>query len=107
MELNDRTKSEHDSQVREVTHVNGTGTYQDSALKRFIRFPASLGFVSNLQLSWVSIAVSFQAGLFNGGPTALVYGTILCWFGSVALAASLGEMASMFVVTHYMKETFD
>lgn len=33
MELNDRTKSEHDSQVREVTHVNGTGTYQDSALK--------------------------------------------------------------------------
>lgn len=37
--------------------------------------------------------------LTNAEKTALVYGTILCWFGTVALAASLGEMASMFVST--------
>ena len=35
------------------------------------------------------------AGLYNGGPVALVYGMILTLTGVFALAASLSEMASM------------
>jgi hypothetical protein len=31
----------------------------------------------------------------NGGPAALLYGAIVAGIGSTAVAASLGEMASM------------
>ena len=37
----------------------------------------------------------FYAGLYNGGPVALVYGMILALTGTLALAASLAEMASI------------
>ena len=40
---------------------------------------------------------TFQGGLVNGGPSTLVYGLILSFLGSLATAASLAEMASMFV----------
>jgi choline transport protein len=33
--------------------------------------------------------------LVNGGPVSLVYGFILCFLGTLATAASLGELASM------------
>jgi amino acid transporter len=50
-----------------------------------------------LQSSWEAVSVSFQAGLLNGGPTALVWGMFLCVIGSVSIALSLAEMASMLV----------
>lgn len=31
----------------------------------------------------------------NGGPVSLIYGFILCFLGTLATAASLGELASM------------
>jgi amino acid transporter len=40
-------------------------------------------------------ARSFAAGLTNGGPTALVWGMLLSVSGTLALAASLSEMASI------------
>lgn len=52
-----------------------------------------------LQSSWEAVAVSFQAGLLNGGPTALVWGMLLCVIGSVSIALSLAEMASMLVLS--------
>ena len=42
-----------------------------------------------------AVAVSFQAGLLNGGPTSLVWGMLLSWVGITAVAASLAEMASI------------
>ena len=42
--------------------------YTDAAHEqRFIRFLPIIMFIANLQLSWISLGVSFQAGLFNGG----------------------------------------
>lgn len=38
---------------------------------------------------------TFQAGLMNGGPSTLVYGFLVAFAGSLALSASLAEMASM------------
>jgi len=63
--------------------------------QRYIPFAATIAFDATLQSSWEALSVSFQAGLLNGGPTALVWGTLLCIFGTTALAASLGEMASI------------
>ena len=57
-----------------------------------------VAFGLTLQSSWEAIAISFQASLFNGGPISLVWGMLIVGLGSSALAASLGEMASMFVV---------
>lgn len=36
-----------------------------------------------------------SAAILNGGPATLVYGGIIAAVGSIATAASLGEMASM------------
>ena len=40
---------------------------------------------------------TFQSGLVNGGPAVLIYGLLLSWLGSLAVGASLAEMASMHV----------
>ncbi|KAF7505074.1 hypothetical protein GJ744_001293 [Endocarpon pusillum] len=58
------------------------------------------GFLSILALSitllssWEAMACVFYAGLYNGGPVSLVYGMILSFIGTLALASSLAEMAS-------------
>jgi len=64
-------------------------------LDRYISFIPAIAFNANLQATWESVAVSFQAGLLNGGPTSLVWGSLIAWIGSMAMAASLAEMASM------------
>ena len=45
------------------------------------------------------IASTFQSGLVNGGPAVLIYGLALSWLGSLAVCASLAEMASMQVIS--------
>jgi choline transport protein len=64
-------------------------------LERYISLVPSVAFNAVLQASWSAVAVSFQAGLLNGGPTSLVWGMLLSWVGTTAVAASLAEMASM------------
>lgn len=54
-----------------------------------------LSFSTTVLVSWQAFAVTFQGGLVNGGPSTLVYGLIFSFFGSLATAASLAEMASM------------
>ncbi|OCL10710.1 amino acid transporter [Glonium stellatum] len=64
-------------------------------LERYISLKPMVSFGLTLQASWEAVAVSFQAALLNGGSTSLVYGMLLVWLGCSALAASLGEMASV------------
>jgi amino acid permease len=47
--------------------------------------------------SWTGISLTMSAAFLNGGPTTLVWGTLLSGLGSLAIAASLGELASMYV----------
>lgn len=48
-----------------------------------------------LLASWESVASGFTPGLMNGGPSALVWGMVLSLTGTLALALSLAEMASI------------
>ncbi|KAJ9298651.1 hypothetical protein DTO271G3_3618 [Paecilomyces variotii] len=64
-------------------------------LKRQFGFMSMLGFSTTLMATWEPLAALLQGGLVNGGPVSLVYGYILCFFGTLATAASLGELASM------------
>ncbi|ERF74098.1 hypothetical protein EPUS_06367 [Endocarpon pusillum Z07020] len=45
--------------------------------------------------TWEPLAALLQGGLNNGGPVSLIYGFVLCFCGTLATAASLGELASM------------
>lgn len=47
------------------------------------------------QATWEPLAALLQGGLLNGGPVSLVYGFLFCFIGTLATAASLGELASM------------
>ena len=76
-------------------HDRGLESRPGEKLERYITLIPSIAFNAVLQASWSAVAVSFQAGLLNGGPTSLVWGMLLSWVGTTAVAASLAEMASM------------
>ena len=83
--------------------AKGDNSYRDATggrrttqkLERYISLVPSVAFNAVLQSSWSAVAVSFQAGLLNGGPTSLVWGMLMSWIGTTAVAASLAEMASI------------
>ncbi|KAK4556924.1 hypothetical protein LTR86_005905 [Recurvomyces mirabilis] len=62
---------------------------------RIFGFLSTLALSSTLLASWESVAESIAAGLTNGGPVSLIYGMLLSISGTLALAASLAEMASI------------
>lgn len=64
-------------------------------LQRYINLVAIVNFGFTLQAGWETVGLTLQYALFNGGPSSLVYGSILAGLGSTAIATSLGEMASM------------
>ncbi|KAL3459506.1 amino acid/polyamine transporter I [Aspergillus heterothallicus] len=62
---------------------------------RYLNFLASLAFSATLLASWETAGGSLLAGLFNGGPSAILYGLMLSIVGNLAIAASLAELASV------------
>lgn len=54
-----------------------------------------VGFSTTLMCTWEPLALLLQGGLVNGGPASLVYNFIICFLGTLATAASLGELSSM------------
>ncbi|KAK6369786.1 hypothetical protein LTS17_009236 [Exophiala oligosperma] len=102
MELNHRAKSDARSVDADAQEYGSKGANQQGrevrtpqTLDRYISFFPTVAFPATLQSSWEALAASFQAGLLNGGPTALVWGLLLCLVGSLSLALSLAEMASI------------
>lgn len=75
---------------RELSLTSWVGKTQ-----RYIELKPIVAFGLTLQSSWETIAVSFQTAFYNGGPVSLVYGIMIVTCGSAAIAASLGEMASI------------
>lgn len=64
-------------------------------MQRYISFKPILALGLTLQCSWEIVAIIFQGAFANGGPAALVYGTIIVTLGCMALAFTLGEMAAV------------
>lgn len=64
-------------------------------LDRYLATKPIVAFGLTLQASWEALAISFQSTMVNGGPSTLLYGSILSGFASAAMAATLAEMASM------------
>jgi hypothetical protein len=47
--------------------------------QRYISFITSIAFDATLQASWEAVAVSFQAGLVNGGPVWIIEEPNVAW----------------------------
>ncbi|KAJ5792528.1 amino acid permease [Penicillium pulvis] len=90
-----------ESAVRSVPAENWNGAYESVAmrqkqqLERYLNFFSSVAFSACLLATWESAGGSLLAGLYNGGPAAIVYGIILSTVGNMAIACSLAELASL------------
>ncbi|KAJ5166315.1 uncharacterized protein N7482_005096 [Penicillium canariense] len=77
---------------------NGGVSTSMSSGKRLDRGFGSLSILClsiTLLSSWESVAISFEAGLVNGGPAGLVWGMVLSLIGTSLIMLSLAEMSSM------------
>jgi len=63
--------------------------------QRYLSLKPAVAFGMTVLSSWTGISLTMGAAFLNGGPTALIWGTLLAGAGSLAIAASLGELASM------------
>lgn len=62
---------------------------------RVYGFLSMLGFTTTMMCTWEAVFFSNSSAMPDGGPVSLFYGYIFCFLGTLAVAASLGEMASM------------
>ncbi|KAL6235491.1 hypothetical protein BDW75DRAFT_230224 [Aspergillus navahoensis] len=71
-------------------------TYREKQrLDRYLSFLPSLFFSLTLLASWETVGGGLLAGLYNGGPSAIVYGLLVSIVGNLAIAMSLAELASV------------
>ncbi|OQE29820.1 hypothetical protein PENSTE_c002G06906 [Penicillium steckii] len=68
---------------------------QKQQLERYLNFFSSVAFSACLLATWESAGGSLLSGLYNGGPSAIVYGIILSTVGNLSIACSLAELASL------------
>ncbi|KAL4948505.1 amino acid transporter [Aspergillus filifer] len=71
------------------------GYREKQQLDRYLGFIASLAFSATLLASWEATGGGLLAGLYNGGPSAIVYGLIVSILCNLAIALSLAELASV------------
>jgi hypothetical protein len=69
-----------------------------TVLQREWNFWAVLGFSTVTLSTWEATSALFSAAYTNGGPASVVYGFIVSVLGTLMIAASMAEMASMLVV---------
>ncbi|KAI5295660.1 hypothetical protein KEM52_000652 [Ascosphaera acerosa] len=64
-------------------------------LERYLGLLPMISFYMTSTASWEAIGASFQACIVNGGPVVIVYGIIFAFVGSMGIALSLAELASI------------
>ncbi|KAF2494614.1 amino acid transporter [Lophium mytilinum] len=63
--------------------------------QRYINFISAINFGFILQCSWEATALTFQFALLNGGPAAIIYGSMFAGVGTTIVVLSLAEIASI------------
>lgn len=66
-----------------------------TAPQRYINQLATDNIGFTLQVAWEAVGLSFQLAWLNGGPAALVWGSMIAGIESTLTAIALREMASM------------
>ena len=65
-------------------------------LKRRFNIWSMLAFSSCLLGTWEGLSLTLISALQSGGPASLMYGLLLAWLGTLANAASLAEISSIY-----------
>ncbi|KAJ5915495.1 amino acid permease [Penicillium verhagenii] len=99
--MQDEVELKSGGTVRSGPAGSGHNAYESVTLRekqhmeRYLNFFSSVAFSTCLLATWESAGGSLLAGLYNGGPAAIVYGIILSTVGNLAIACSLAELASL------------
>ncbi|KAI0964960.1 amino acid transporter-like protein [Xylaria arbuscula] len=64
-------------------------------LKRNFGFLTILGFSCTVLITWEGSLFTFLSGLQNGGPSGIIYGFLVVWFGTLSVFITLSELVSM------------
>ncbi|KAL4899950.1 hypothetical protein BDW74DRAFT_183265 [Aspergillus multicolor] len=72
-----------------------SGNREEQQLDRYLSLLPSLFFSLTLLASWETVGGGLLAGLYNGGPSAIIYGLLVSILGNLAIAMSLAELASV------------
>jgi amino acid transporter len=67
----------------------------DISQQREWNFWALLGMSACTLCTWEATSALFAGAYTNGGPASVVYGFIVSVLGTLAIATSMAEMASM------------
>ncbi|KAF2035372.1 hypothetical protein EK21DRAFT_54500 [Setomelanomma holmii] len=81
-----------DTDARELALVG-----KKSVLRRNFSPIAILGLSCSLMITWEGLFSVFIFGLLNGGPAGLIYSYLICWAGWACVAATMGELVSIYV----------
>ncbi|KZZ88861.1 Amino acid/polyamine transporter I [Ascosphaera apis ARSEF 7405] len=85
----------YDSSVQDADVVAAESAKPVARLERYLGLLPMISFYMTSTASWEAIGASFQACLTNGGPVVIVYGIIFAFAGSMGIACSLAELASI------------
>ncbi|KAJ4312879.1 hypothetical protein N0V94_007219 [Neodidymelliopsis sp. IMI 364377] len=85
----------HEKPTKLDQNSGRSGSSERGVFERYINRLAINNFGFTLQVAWEAVGLSFSLAWQNGGPAALVYGSMLAGIGSTLIATALGEMASI------------
>ncbi|KAI5456626.1 amino acid/polyamine transporter I [Mariannaea sp. PMI_226] len=69
--------------------------YNQTRTRRVFSFSQLFAFSLTYMALWEGMCTNMYFALYNGGPQTFVFSFIIVFFGAIAQAASLGEMASI------------
>ncbi|WXC59823.1 hypothetical protein SNK03_005680 [Fusarium graminearum] len=72
-----------------------SGIYSVTRTRKVFSFSQLFAFSLTYMALWEGMCSNMYFALFNGGPQTFIFSFIIVFFGAIAQAASLGEMASI------------
>ncbi|CAM1503633.1 Fc.00g012240.m01.CDS01 [Cosmosporella sp. VM-42] len=77
------------------TTEDGSEVYNQTRTRRVFSFSQLFAFSLTYMALWEGMCTNMFFALYNGGPQTFVFSFVIVFFGAIAQAASLGEMASI------------
>ncbi|KAH7254767.1 hypothetical protein FSOLCH5_011247 [Fusarium solani] len=78
-----------------TTENDNNSVYNQTRTRKVFSFSQLFAFSLTYMALWEGMCSNMYFALFNGGPQTFLFSFIIVFFGAIAQAASLGEMASI------------
>ncbi|GAA99595.1 uncharacterized protein L969DRAFT_16897 [Mixia osmundae IAM 14324] len=80
----------------EMAHIDVHDKAKEAELRKGFSFLSLLGLGFAILNSWTAMAASLSVSISSGGPTAVLWGIVPAGLATWAIAASLGELLSVY-----------